>query len=295
MTERPDAARHRWTDRTEAGADHDPTGVRTILSSLPDPAPMPEALVHRITASLAREEALREEAQHLGTVHSLAAAHGPEGSLRRRRPLVHRLPAIAVAASIVVFAGAVVLGVLTMNGGLVGGGADSSAGAMLSSDGREQAGDASVMAESAEGGADGPAAPHEDSGGTGELDGPVVLTTGTALTAATLERHARDILAGSLLTPDEHAPQLLSASALNTPSGVADCLAGLLAQPAADLETRVDAIDVVEFGGTTAVLALLTDAPAGASDPGGPVTAYLVPLTCRAEDAAMLHDPVRVG
>ena len=40
-------------DRTPV--EHDPTGMRALLSSLPDPGPMPEDLVARITAALAHE------------------------------------------------------------------------------------------------------------------------------------------------------------------------------------------------------------------------------------------------
>ena len=35
--------------------EHDPTGMRDLLASLPDPGPMPEDLVARIMAALAEE------------------------------------------------------------------------------------------------------------------------------------------------------------------------------------------------------------------------------------------------
>lgn len=41
-------------------ADHDPTGIRALLSALPDPGPMPDDLVARITASIAQEQSARE-------------------------------------------------------------------------------------------------------------------------------------------------------------------------------------------------------------------------------------------
>lgn len=301
MTERPDAERHRWAHRAEQADDHDPTGVRTILSSLSDPAPMPQHLVTRISMSLAREQALRDEAQHLAAVHSLAAARDAgRRSPDRTGTRAGRLPSIAVAASVIVLAGAVVMGVLAMNRGLIGGGADSTAGAMLSSDGAgNEAGDTAVLAERAEGDADAAAsegAPVEEESGTNALaGGPFLVTTGTAVTSTTLPAHARELLSHTPLASDLDAAALLSASPLGATSGVADCLAGLLGQPAADLEPRVDAVDVVDFSGTTAVLALLADAPAGAGDPPGPVTAYLVPMSCRAEDATTLHEPVRLG
>lgn len=53
-------------DPRGAGADrhddteHDPTGIRALLSALPDPGPMPADLVARITASIAQEQSARQ-------------------------------------------------------------------------------------------------------------------------------------------------------------------------------------------------------------------------------------------
>jgi hypothetical protein len=44
---------------SEPSRDDDPTGVRALLSSLPEPEPMPKHLVERINASLAAEQAER--------------------------------------------------------------------------------------------------------------------------------------------------------------------------------------------------------------------------------------------
>lgn len=43
--------------------EHDPTGVRALLSSLPDPGPMPEHLVLRIQQSLEREQEHRQRGE----------------------------------------------------------------------------------------------------------------------------------------------------------------------------------------------------------------------------------------
>lgn len=61
--------------------EEDPTGVRSLLSSLPEPGPMPEHLVARITQSLAQEQERRDFQEQLpgaplgssDTVISLAA------------------------------------------------------------------------------------------------------------------------------------------------------------------------------------------------------------------------------
>jgi hypothetical protein len=69
--------------------DDDPTGVRALLSALPEPEPMPDDLVHRITASLAAEQASRGPGD--GVVVPLHA---------HRRPGRRVLTAVAVAAGI---------------------------------------------------------------------------------------------------------------------------------------------------------------------------------------------------
>ncbi|MFK5634306.1 MULTISPECIES: hypothetical protein [unclassified Ornithinimicrobium] len=72
----------RRPEHDAAGQDPDPTGMRDLLSTLPDPGPMPEDLVHRIELRLAVEQA--HHARHGGAgsagVIDLAAEHS------RRRP-----------------------------------------------------------------------------------------------------------------------------------------------------------------------------------------------------------------
>ncbi|MBW3084161.1 hypothetical protein KEM60_00345 [Austwickia sp. TVS 96-490-7B] len=58
--------------------DDDPTGVQRLLSTLPDPAPMPRDLVDRINASL-REESQRAEDVH----YALFAGRGTKSISRR--------------------------------------------------------------------------------------------------------------------------------------------------------------------------------------------------------------------
>jgi len=74
--------------------DDDPTGVRALLSSLPEPDPMPDHLVERINASLAAEQAQRAAKMSSGSVTPLLTA------AQHRRPRL--LFAIAGAAAAVV-------------------------------------------------------------------------------------------------------------------------------------------------------------------------------------------------
>ncbi len=80
----------------------DPTGVRALLASLPEPEPMPAYLVERISASLAAEQANRSRVPAGATVVPLA----------RRRPLrtmALGLAGVAAAAAVVGVVGTSVL------------------------------------------------------------------------------------------------------------------------------------------------------------------------------------------
>ena len=283
-----------------AGEDSDPTGVRALLSALPDPGPMPAELVHRITASLAAEQARHDTAGPVpagglrgdrGTLHSLTDAR------ERRAGLARRLPAIAVAASILVLAGAVVLGVLATNGGLLmTAGSDTAAESALSESGADDAGDG--------GGAEPFAATEsepqtEDSDQSQALDtaSAPILASGVLVTSSTLVEHARTLRDGSTaLGPDAAAERAMASSRIGTPDGAAACLSGLLAITPEEAAALVEAVDFVRFDGSPAALILAHSAPPGASRPEDAEvsTAYLVPLDCGPQGTVPLHDPVRI-
>lgn len=65
-----------------ASHEDDPTGVRALLSSLPDPGPMPPELVERITASLAEEQ---QERVPTTAPENVAAFHGATEPAARER------------------------------------------------------------------------------------------------------------------------------------------------------------------------------------------------------------------
>lgn len=59
--------------------DLDPTGVRALLANLPDPGPMPDDLVARITQSLVLEQQRRATGTEGGTAHPFGAPQGLSG------------------------------------------------------------------------------------------------------------------------------------------------------------------------------------------------------------------------
>lgn len=89
----------------DAQVENDPTGVRALLSSLPDPGPMPDTVFARISASLQEEQERREQEATFGhdsapDVISLAAER------HRRRPMrtltyLGAAAGLAVAATVV--------------------------------------------------------------------------------------------------------------------------------------------------------------------------------------------------
>lgn len=289
MTERPDAAGHHDDDTTDGHDD-----VRRLLSSLKDPGPMPPDLVRRISASLAEEQSRREGAPQHGTVHSLDTA-------REQRSLARRLPAIAVAASVAVLAGAAILGVLT-DRGMIGSGADSAdsvAGTdMLTATAMDDSA-ADSAAESAAGAADGAAADEgaaeQDATPMARSMAPTFTASGTLVTSTTVSDLVVELRHRTPLPEDSAARRALDDSTVSSPTDAADCLSGILAEPADDLRERVDAVDTVEFNGALRALIVLTDDPAQGSGPEDPATAYLVPLDCRRDSATLLHEPVRVA
>lgn len=296
----PQDPRYARTDRPTD--ESDPTGVRAMLAALPDPGPMPAGLVHRITASLAAEQARHGAVNPVvdgadsggdgGTLHSLAVAGA------RRTSLGRRLPAIAVAASIVVLAGAVMLGVFAMNNGLVmTAGYDTAAESSVSDSGADRSGEAGGAAELF--GAEESAPPADDTDQNQSLAtaSAPMLATGALLTSATLVDHARKMRDGSApLGPEADAERAMTTSPVGTPEGAADCLSGLLSISPEEASGRIGAIDFVRFDGTPAVLILAHDAPPGTNPPEetGSATAYLVPLDCGPRSTVPLHEPVRI-
>lgn len=302
MTERPgpDQPGDRHRDRrfgiVPGEDEHDPTGVRVILSSLGDPGPMPHDLVQRISASLAQEHARRAQDTGLATVHSLTDA------TPRRTTFGQRLPSIAIAASIVVLAGAVVLGVLTMYGGSNDFAGGDSGAMMASSDAADESGAMDGSLDSTEEAAPEAAAPSRqgsDTGGGAKVQ-VLLFATGRDLSDANFEAEADPMQMITSSVWDQAAEELLASSTVGTSAGAADCLMTIVDAPQAEVAARIAMIDSVSYSGTPAALILVTDdLPSDDADQAtgsaGPMTAYVVPLDCRREHAVTLREPVHVG
>ena len=237
--------------------DDDPTGVRALLASLPDPGPMPADLVSRITASIAAE-------------HAAARTVLP---LRRPRRPLWRTGGIAAAAAVVLgLGGASLLGSTSPGdlGALFGGGADSgAAGAATAA--RDSLG------ERAQGGGGSESWPGRSAGSAG--NGPVsVHHSATAYTS----RHFAGQAARLLLSPGEPllptGPESPAIGPIGTEAGLRSCLSALGADPLADVTA-----DLGTFDGTPAAVLVITT--------GSASTAYAVRRTCTTGRPAVLAGP----
>lgn len=312
----------RHLGRRHGADDPDPTGVRAILAGLPDPGPMPSDLVRRISATLAAEHARahRDDRGHpLGDTAPRPVTVTALDDVRERRRR-GRLPVIAIAASVVVLAGVVIMGMLASTLG-VGTRAGTDTAASHSADSGE-GDDAAGAAEESDPLAGAEMAPDSGSGPEALLAaGTPLLASGAVLSPATLDDHARTVRdAPASLGSDPAADRARTTGAASTIEGAAACLSGLLSiDPSAAL-SLVRAVDVVRFDGALVALILAGDAPATTdrapeasprpteSEPAQPragdepptdtapaTTAYLVPLDCARRDAVSLHDPVPLG
>ncbi|TPG17104.1 hypothetical protein EAH86_10040 [Pedococcus bigeumensis] len=245
--------------------EHDPTGIRDLLASLPDPGPMPADLVARINASIAAEQSAREDAvvvplrprrwgwQHVGVAAAAAAVLGIG------------LPALLTGTG--------PGDLLASFGGSQS--ADSASGASV-----ESRTDTSSVPGAAAGEA--PRTPTTTAGGQRVRSSPGAVAleaSGTAYTAAALATQA-----GSKLTTAQDgavaAPKARRGAA-ETPNGLRACLSAIGVE--AWMPVRGD---LATLDGAPAVIALVS------SDTGQ--TVYAVAPTCDAVHPGVLAGPVRV-
>jgi hypothetical protein len=233
--------------------DDDQTGVRALLSALPEPDPMPAHLVERITASLAAEQAQRAVISGTSVTPLLAAT--------RRRP-GRLLFAIAGAAAAVVMIGVVGNSLLVSN---QSGGASNTAASALSSGAREAS----------------PAAPQSGNdkalaGGDLSPASIQIRMSETRYTQADFVTQVRTLQDATFDSPQSMATKSAAVGPIGTAGGLTDCLSAIGASGA-----QLIRADLAFYEGQPAVIIVATTE--------GLPTAYVVRRECSRTDAALLR------
>ena len=265
-----------------APVEHDPTGMRALLASLPDPGPMPEHLVARISAALEAEvQAARSDGiQALwglgddGDARDAGVRADPQPDagatvvpLRRRVRLRH----LGVAAAVVGVLGLGGYVVGSVDGGVMasltaGGSADSAAdsGAASSESGTSAADQGKARALVA------PAA------GSGEV---VVVMSGVDHSSDRLDVTARELDDGTLDPIAELSAESPSLGPIATPIGARACADALGIPTDAGI-----LVDVSEVDGVSAAV-LVVHATDGRS-------AWAVERSCTTGTTSLIRGPV---
>jgi negative regulator of sigma E activity len=204
--------------------DQDPTGMRDLLRSLPDPGPMPPAVADRITAALAREQEARAGDDN-SNVTPLArpASSGMTGAPRKsasRRPmqLVGGLVAAAAVAAVAV------VGINSLNNDQAPTSAVPSAGASTSLSNAQLAGKVKVA------------------------------STGTDYTSASFNAQAAS-MAGDTASGTPDPAIVTQLGSLATPEGIATCarsVGGSLLDDPDDIK-----VDLARFDGKPALVVVV--------------------------------------
>ena len=242
--------------------DDDPTGVRDLLSSLPQPAPMPDYLVERINASLAAESAQRAATSSTAWGTSGTPVTALLAPARRRSGRVVFALAGA-AAAIALFA--VVGNVLHVN----------------------QPATTSAITSGAP---DGPAADRqtltkpEDKALSGSAFSPPVVAppivqirlSGTRYTRADFVTQARRLGSAVMVTDRLAAAESAVAGTVGTTAGLIDCLNAIGATG-----SQLVRADLALYEGRPAVIIVATS--------NGKAMAFAVGRQCSRADAAVLQ------
>ena len=244
--------------------EHDPTGMRDLLAALPDPGPMPEDLVARITAALAEES--RSAARTTG------ADAGTVVPLRPRRGGWRHL-GVAAAVVTAVGLGGVALGAWPAD---LTGPMEALSGASGSQDSMAGAAESGVGAEApAKGGADlsAPLSPDTDAADV------VVVMSGMDHASATLAASATSLEGAGAEAVTPLTAESPGIGPIATPIGARSCAAALGVPASAGILVDVSDVD----GAPAAVLVV---------DDGGTRTAYAVERSCTTGSPALIAGPV---
>lgn len=241
--------------------DEDPTGIHELLSSLPDPGPMPEDLAERIRS--------RIETEGAAPVIGVGTGH-------RLRPATRHLLVAAAALVVVAGAGAAIAAQSGIDlGSVVAGGTahDSSASQAegVARPGPSIAGDSSAQVPSA----------------SQELQaGPVVLVihTGRAYDSSDLASGARDLVDDIRPGVPTAGPDTARLGAVSDPAMARACADAVGIPADAPL-----VVDLATVDGRRAAVLLVGEVGAP-----GPHTAYAVGRSCSPDDPRIIAGPVTV-
>ena len=218
--------------------DHDPTGVRDLLGSLPDPGPMPGDLVARITASLEAESRARRPDCGLDPAPvPHADGHGPIAVVvplhqATRRPSGRRMFGLvaSAAAAVTVFGIAMTSFIQSSGGDLstavanLGSGTNGSGSSAASS---ARAASTSSTPDQGTGQQTEQQTGQSTDPGTGaaEADVQIRLAAGPlTIGEAGLAAYGRELLQQRWTPTTPHTVEQPTVGPIGTPTGVRDCL-----------------------------------------------------------------------
>ncbi|PRY58748.1 hypothetical protein BCF74_11129 [Knoellia remsis] len=245
--------------------ERDPTGMRELLRSLPDPGPMPDDLVARIQSRLADLPAPEE----WGSEGSAQAGSGASGT--PRSGWARFAPVAAVAAVALVLGGVLLAGPL----GLVGGGPSLDAASSGADSAESSTG--TMSRESAKSFEEQDGAPAM---GSAPDEGPVVVRmSGRDYDSARLATQVPDPGDESASPTRPLAAESPAIGPIGTEIGVRSCLEALGLPAATGAQVDLGNVD----GAPAAVLVVTA---------GGARTAYAVERRCTTGDPALLAGPI---
>lgn len=252
--------------------DLDPTGIRALLSGMPDPGPMPPDLVQRIQASIAAEQAARAGAVRPDASVLPLHARGASADLGHARPgpagRRQRWQRFALVAAAAAVAAVAVPAVLSGSPSWLTSFTASSQGSAASVS--ELHSTASI--DSSAGAARSPVA------------GVTIYASGAAYTASGFSQQAATFAAAQLAPVAPPAPKASSLGPAADPAGLAPCLAALHLD-----RTALVRADLATFEGRSAVVIVATSASV-------PTTrrAYAVDRGCTSGTVQVLAGPVEL-
>lgn len=260
----------------DPAAEPDPTGMRALLRSLPEPGPMPADLTDRILASLAAEQTARTPTP---APHEAVSAPTDLAAFRHRK---RRSPLLVAAAGIMAVAGVGVVAASGMPSALV---------AAISGQGHGSS--SSNAAVQAEGAPDTASAPLSRSGealsGASPSGADAQLASGTvALTASgtdwstdSLAQAAPGLLAGAATIPPL-AAESPGLGPVATQLGASDCATALGLDSSGGL-----AVDLGTHAGVPV-------AAVAARNGAGQITVVIAERSCGLEHHVVIDGPVTV-